>query len=65
MKADVMTPEMRAEAEQHLKAVITPTNTPKAGAKTPTPKVSATATLKPGETPSRTPTRTPMPVVTP
>ena len=65
MKADVMTPEMRAEAEQHLKVVITPTNTPKGGARTPTPKASTTATLKPGVTPSRTPTRTPMPVVTP
>jgi len=46
-------PEMRAEAEQHLKSVVTPTNTLKAA----TPKKStATPTAKAGLTPSRTPT---------
>jgi tetratricopeptide (TPR) repeat protein len=53
MKASVMTAEMRADAEQHLKAMITATSTPKGGVKTSTPKVSPT--------PSRTPTRTPTP----
>jgi len=52
MDKDVMTAEMRTEAEQHLKSVVTPTNTskpetatrtPKSGTTTPTPK-SGTAT---------------------
>jgi len=76
MDEDVMTLEMRTAAEQHLKAVITPTNTPKARTATPTPK-SGTATLTPkkrtttptpkGVTPtptvkvSATPSRTPLP----
>jgi tetratricopeptide (TPR) repeat protein len=47
LDADVMTPEMRATAEEHLKAVVTPTNTAKpvtptatkkGGTATPTPK---------------------------
>ena len=46
MNKDVMTPEMRAEAEQHLKAVVTTTNTPKPETATSTPK-SATATSTP------------------
>lgn len=71
MDPDVMTPEMRAEAEQHLKAVVTATNTPKALTATSTPKVNssvtATRTPKPGgSTPTRTPTpkRTPTPTPT-
>jgi tetratricopeptide (TPR) repeat protein len=65
MDADVMSPEMRAEAEQHLKTVITPTNTPKpvtptqtkkGGTATPTPRSgTATPTVKASVTPSRTP----------
>jgi tetratricopeptide (TPR) repeat protein len=60
MDKDVMTSEMRAEAEQHLKAVVTPTNTSKpvtptqtkkGGTTTPTPKKgTATPTLKAGST---------------
>jgi tetratricopeptide (TPR) repeat protein len=46
MDEDVLTSEMRLEAEMHLKAVITPTNTPKPG--TPGPR-----------TPTRTRTPTP------
>lgn len=40
MDESVMTPEIRVEALDHLKVMVTPTNTPKAGAKptaTPTP----------------------------
>ena len=33
----VMTPQMRNDAENHLRAIVTPTNTPKGGTKTPTP----------------------------
>jgi tetratricopeptide (TPR) repeat protein len=40
-----MTPQMRNDAQVHLTAIVTPTNTPKGGVKTPTP--------------SRTPTKTP------
>ncbi|WP_345307157.1 tetratricopeptide repeat protein [Candidatus Villigracilis saccharophilus] len=43
-----MTTEMREEALQHLKTIITPTNTPKSATGTPTPKIKVT--------PSRTPT---------
>ena len=65
MDADVMTPEMRATAEEHLKAVVTPTNTlkpgtatltPKPGTVTPTPKVTRTPTVTVTPSPSRTPT---------
>ncbi len=71
MDADLMTPEMRTEAEQHLKTMVTPTNTPKGGGATATatkgtvtvtatPKAGGTATKTPtpkaGTTPSRTPT---------
>ncbi|MCA2001612.1 MAG: tetratricopeptide repeat protein [Chloroflexi bacterium] len=46
---DAMTAEMRAEAETHLKAVVTPTNTPKPVAATATKKDSApTPTIKSG-----------------
>jgi tetratricopeptide (TPR) repeat protein len=49
MDEDVMTPEMRAEAEQHLKMVVTPTNTLKAATATKTLKAgTATATPKKG-----------------
>ncbi len=60
MKKDVVTPEMRAEAEQHLKAVVTSTNTPKpvtatrtstGGTVTPTKKGTATSATKSGTTP--------------
>ena len=69
MDADVMTPEMRAEAEQHLKAVVTPTNTPKPGTVTPTPKIGTvtptpkigTVTPTPKVTVTPTPSRTPTP----
>jgi tetratricopeptide (TPR) repeat protein len=61
MDADVMTSEMRTEAEQHLKTIVTPTNTPKGGIPTGT----KTATPKAGATPSRTPTRTPYKTPTP
>lgn len=43
---DAMSPEMRAEAESHLKTVVTPTNTAK--------PVTPTATKKGGATPSPT-----------
>ncbi len=71
---DVMTPEMRKEAQARLKVLVPPTNTPKpvtptrtprsgTATVTPTPKTggSATVTLTPkaGTTPSRTPSRTP------
>jgi tetratricopeptide (TPR) repeat protein len=57
MNKNAMTPEMRAEAEQHLKAVVTPTNTPKPGTVTPTPKKgTVTPTPKVAVTPTRTPT---------
>jgi tetratricopeptide (TPR) repeat protein len=72
MDKDAMTPEMRATAEEHLKAVVTPTNTlkpatatqtPKSGTATPTVKAGGSVTVtitpttgKPIATPSRTPT---------
>lgn len=59
MDEKVMTSEMRKEALQHLKAIITPTNTAKAGTATSTPKVNVTSTPKGSATPSRTPMRTP------
>ncbi len=48
MDPKAVTSEMLLEAEQHLRAVITPTNTSKAGTRTPTPRS--------GLTPTRTPT---------
>lgn len=44
MDEDVMTVEMRAEAEQHLKTVVTPTNTAKPVTPTATKKGGATVT---------------------
>jgi len=64
MDEDVMTPEMRAEAEKRLRDLVpptvtpTPTRTPKGGASTPTPK-PATATQKASATPTKAPTKTP------
>lgn len=68
---DVMTPEMRAEAEERLKVLVPPTdtpepsNTPRGGVPTSTPTASpsgtpATPTKKPVTSPtvSRTPTKT-------
>lgn len=64
MDKKVMTTEMRSEAEQHLKVMVTATNTLKPGTATPTP--SRTPTPKVG-TPTRTPTptssRTPTPTL--
>jgi len=59
MDPEAMTPEMRAEAEQHLRTIITPTNTPKPGTptKTSTKGPTPTRTLTPTKT--RTPTPTP------
>jgi tetratricopeptide (TPR) repeat protein len=49
MNEDAMTPEMRADAEQHLKVAVTPTNTAKPVTATLTPKPGTiTPTLKPG-----------------
>jgi hypothetical protein len=49
MDKDAMTAEMRAEAEQHLKAVVTPTNTSKPVTATQTKKAgTATPTKKSG-----------------
>ncbi len=63
MDKDVMTAEMRAEAEQHLKAVVTPTNTSKPVTATPTKKGgTATPTTKSG---TATPTTTGQPIVVP
>ncbi|GAB4572073.1 MAG: hypothetical protein Fur0017_22720 [Anaerolineales bacterium] len=61
---DVMTPEMRKEAQDRLKVLVPPTNTPKGGGSTSTPK-PATATPKPGTTPTQTPTSARTPSVTP
>ncbi len=64
MDEDAMTAEMRADAEKHLKAVVTPTNTAKpvtptatkkGGTVTPAPKKgTVTPTPKAGATPSPT-----------
>lgn len=63
---DVMTPEMRKEAQDRLKVLVPPTNTPKGGGSTSTPK-PATATSKPDATPTatRTPTKAPSATSTP
>ncbi len=68
MDKDVVSKEMREEAQQHLIAMSTSTPTPKPGAKTPTPKAKTatptpkvgTSTPKPGAV-TVTPTRTPTP----
>jgi tetratricopeptide (TPR) repeat protein len=56
---DVMTEEMRAEAEEHLIALATPTPTRTVRPRTPT------RTPTPARTPTRTPTRTPIRTPTP
>lgn len=60
---DVLTPEFREQAEQHLAELspVTPTLTPRSTTptRTPTPNRSVTATV------TRTPTRTPTPTQTP
>jgi tetratricopeptide (TPR) repeat protein len=63
---EVMTPEMRQEAQDRLKVLVPPTNTPKGGGSTSTPK-PATGTPKPGTTPtvSKTPTKSPSVTPTP
>jgi len=71
MDKDVITAEMRADAEKHLKAVVTPTNTlkpgtatktPKSGTATPTPKIgTATPTAKVTVTPTVRASATPKP----
>ena len=66
LDADVMTPEMRKEAQDRLNELLpptitpTPTRTPKGGASTATPK-PATPTRTKSPTPTRTPTATPTP----
>lgn len=63
---DVMTAEMREEAETQLKTLVPPTKTPKGGASTSTPTVvTSTPTSATLTTPTRTPTRTPSPTPTP
>jgi len=42
-----MTSQMRNDAEVHLRAIVTPTNTPRGGAKTPTPSRTPTPTKTP------------------
>ena len=62
MDEEAMTPEMRADADRHLRTITTATNTSRPGAKTVTPTKptgTKTATPKPGG--SVTPTRTPTP----
>jgi tetratricopeptide (TPR) repeat protein len=56
MDEEVMTPEMRAEAEEHLKTIVTPTGTPKPGSVTATRTPNRTRTPTPRVTPTRTPT---------
>ena len=50
MPEDVMTSQMRQDAQQHLKNMVTPTNTP---------KVTRTSTPKPSGSKTPTPTRAP------
>ncbi len=47
MPESVMTPQMRQDAENYLKTLLTPTPTPKGGVKTPTPTRTPTPTKKP------------------
>jgi tetratricopeptide (TPR) repeat protein len=53
---DVMTPEMRTEAEQHLAASNTATPTRKSPTRTPTRTATSTRTPAVSQTPTRTPT---------
>lgn len=62
---DLMTPEMREEAESRLNTLVPPTQTPKGGASTATPKPVTSTPTSANLTPSRTPTRTPSPTPTP
>lgn len=63
MDPSVMSEEMRSEAEQHLRTIITPTNTLKPGTATATPTNgpagASTQTPKPGPTKTKTPSPTP------
>ncbi|HEX6269813.1 MAG TPA: tetratricopeptide repeat protein [Anaerolineales bacterium] len=60
---DAMADEMRAEAEERLSAIATPTATPTQRLRTPTrtPTPTRTRTPTPTRTPTRSPTRTPRP----
>jgi tetratricopeptide (TPR) repeat protein len=61
MPSSAMTPEMRTEARDHLRSIVTPTRTPIGQPVTPTPTVSLTP--RPGST--ATPANTPLPTKTP
>jgi tetratricopeptide (TPR) repeat protein len=66
MDPEVMTAEMRSDAELHLRTIITPTNTLKPGTATRTPTKGPT--LTPTKTPTKgpiTPTKTRTPTPTP
>lgn len=67
LDAEAMTPEMRADAETHLRAMVTPTNTPKPGTptRTPTPTQTSTITRTPSVTITPSITRTPNVSATP
>jgi tetratricopeptide (TPR) repeat protein len=56
---DVMTEEMRSEAEEHLSALATATPTQTQRPRTPTRTPTPTKTKTPTRTPTRTPTPTP------
>jgi tetratricopeptide (TPR) repeat protein len=53
MDPEAMTPQMREEADQHLRTIVTPTNTLKPGSATPTPRTSVTPTRTPSPTPTK------------
>jgi len=55
MDQTVMTAEMRADAEQHLRSIVTPTNTPKGAKATATPKSGSATPLPKGGTATPTP----------
>jgi tetratricopeptide (TPR) repeat protein len=59
MDPEVMTEAMRTEADQHLRTIVTATNTPKAASKTATPAVTSSRTPAPSKTRTPTPTKTP------
>lgn len=65
MDEDVMTPEMRQDALDHLKELGFSTPTPKVPTATLTPRTTATATRTPTSAVSPTATRTPTPTRTP
>jgi len=71
MPASAMTSEMRAEAQEHLQNIATPTRTPKGVLPTntrtvsPTPRPGSTATPAVVKSPTPTLTRTPTPTRTP